>query len=750
MVGGFLILGCLVGVGSLPIAGIAALRARYQRGLARELVTYRLTFPRDLETTQVVEIMKAVTGLLRPWQERTIRRPSVAFELQGDADGVHHDIRLAKRFEQLVMPQVRRVHPGITTERQAQEAGQPGRWDQVRELRLSNSMLPLGITSVESFAAALVTACAQLEPGEGLLLQCVVAPAKPARKPTAASNGAGDRDDVNQARQKLAGPQLQVVVRLAARAADDKRANQLLTRLVTVLQTARKPGVYFRRRCLPVRLVTHFLNTAQLPVLAITGLLSLSEAAALSAFPAGGPQLPGLHLTSSRQLAPVHAIPTVGRVIARSTFPGTDRNIAIGLRERLRHQYIIGQTGTGKSTLMENEVIGDLDDGLGLALFDPNGDTYAHVVDRVPEHRMTDVVILDPTDTELPVSVNLLAGAHDDPVLATSQILDMLHNLYEKFWGPRTNDILRNALLTLTHEPGMTLCEVPLLLTDDGFRRRVVGKLADPIVLEPFWADYNDMTPAERRQAIGPVMNKLRDFLADPMLRNIIGQGQAAGAVRPRLDMAEVLAQDKILLVRLPKGKLGKEKTALLGSLTFRLLWNAAQARIALPEAERRPFMVYADEFQDLLSLAGDFAELAAQGRKYGIGLVVAHQYLAQVPREVQQAVLANTSTKTIFQTSAHDAAALASELKPHINAEDIQNLGNREVMIWAATAEGSLPVTGRTLDLIPSRGTAGAVESASRARYGEPRLTVERRILARHVRGPGGRARVRREHYEL
>jgi len=163
----------LVGVGGLPTAGIATLRARYQRVLARELVTYRLTFPRDLESAQVVEIMKAVTGLLRPWQERTVKRPSVAFEVHGDATGVHHHVRLAKRLEQLVMPQIRRVHPGITTEHHAPRAGEPERWNQVRELRLSNSMFPLGITSVENFAAALVAACAHLESGEALLLQCV-------------------------------------------------------------------------------------------------------------------------------------------------------------------------------------------------------------------------------------------------------------------------------------------------------------------------------------------------------------------------------------------------------------------------------------------------------------------------------------------------------------------------------------------------------------------------------------------------
>lgn len=294
----------------------------------------------------------------------------------------------------------------------------------------------------------------------------------------------------------------------------------------------------------------------------------------------------------------------------------------------------------------------------------------------------------------------------------------------------------------------MTLCEIPLLLTDDGFRRRIVGKLHDLLVLEPFWADYGEMSPAERRQAIGPVMNKLRDFLAQPTIRNIIGQGHAKGGDRPKLDMAEVLAHQKILLVRLDN--LGKEATALIGSVLFTMLWHAVQERGGMPENTRLPVFVYIDELQKVLSLPEEIAEWLSEGRKLGAGLIVAHQYLAQLPHALQQAVLPNTGTKVILQTSAHDAEALAGELKPHIKPHDIQNLRRHEALIAAATTEGTMPpVSGRTYPLMASRGTIGMVREASRERYGEPRAVVEARILARHIHGPGEWVRVRRERPE-
>jgi len=743
----FILLGGLIAFGSLPLVVIVTLRARYQRQLARELVTHRLTFPNDMESAQIAEIMNSLRGLLRPWCERTVKRPSVAFELRGTVAGVHHNVRVPQRLERQVMSQLRRAHPGIRTEVEPGDGeGERAPWSGVRELSLSSVLLPLQFTTPGSFAASLITACTGLQAGEELGIQVVVTPSRPAKQPAANSDDR-TRDDVQRARRKLSEPLLQVVVRIAARAAGRPRTNELIGGVVAVLQTIRAEGVYFRRRLLPPALVRRFFETAQLPLLIVTGVVNLTEAGALAALPVGGLQVPGLYLTASRQLAPHDAIPTVGRVLARSTFPGADRDIALALPDRMRHQYTIGMTGSGKSTLLEMEALGDIEDGHGVVFIDPHGDSFNHLADRVPPHRIGDVAIVDVADTDYPVSLNLLAHAQRSPERITNQVVGILHSLYKEFWGPRTHDILRNSLLTLAPEPGMTLCEVPLLLTDDAFRRRIVGQLHDPLVLEPFWADYGEMSPAERRQAIGPVMNKLRDFLAQPTVRNIIGQGQDEGADRPKLDLADALAHQKILLVRL--GNLGKEATALIGSVLFTMLWHAVQERESLPEDARPPVFVYIDELQKVLSLPDEIAAWLSEGRKLRAGLIVAHQYLAQLPYALQQAVLPNSGTKVILQTSAHDAEALAGELKPHIKPHDIQNLRRHEALIAAATAEGTMPpVSGRTYPLIASRGTIDIVREASRERYADPRAVVEARILARHIRGAEGRGRVRRERY--
>src|SRR5438132_4813344 len=245
--------------------------------------------------------------------------------------------------------------------------------------------------------------------------------------------------------------------------------------------------------------------------------------------------------------------------------------------------------------------------GRGVLVVEPSGDLVNDVLDRVPAHRMDDIVILDPTDEARPVGLNVLAGADTAPELVVDQVVGIFHDLYRSSWGPRTDDILRSAILTLVGVPGMTLAEVPLLLTDADFRRRLVARIDDPIALGPFWAAYEAMSDAERAQAIGPVMNKLRAFLLRRRLRNVLGQSG------PRLDLGRALAEGKILLVPLSKGLLGEEAAALIGSLVVAQVWQAVQERAALPQAERPVTFAYIDEFQDYLRLPLNVADVLAQ-----------------------------------------------------------------------------------------------------------------------------------------
>ena len=355
--------------------------------------------------------------------------------------------------------------------------------------------------------------------------------------------------------------------------------------------------------------------------------------------------------------------------------------------------------------------------GRAVVVVDPKGDLVADVLDRVPRDRVDDVILLDPTDADRPVGLQPAGrGRRGAPELVTDQVVSVFHHLYSAFWGPRTDDILRAALLTLAAEPGMTLVEVPLLLTDEGFRRRMVAAVDDPVALEPFWGWYEAMSPAERAQAIGPVLNKLRTFLLRRRLRNVIGQAEST------FDLEAVLSDRKILLVSLSKGLLGEDAAALLGSAVLAQLWQAVQGRAALPPSARTPVFCYVDEFQDYLNLPTSLADVLAQARAYGFGLTLAHQHLGQLPPLVRTAVLANARSKVVFQTAASDAQALAREFAPHLGAADLQALGPFEAVVAAAAGNRVLPPASM-VTLPPTEPTGYGVRGRelSRLRYGRP-----------------------------
>jgi hypothetical protein len=365
--------------------------------------------------------------------------------------------------------------------------------------------------------------------------------------------------------------------------------------------------------------------------------------------------------------------------------------------------------------------------GRGVVVIEPFSDLINDVLDRVPPRRVRDVVILDATDESRPVGLNLLAATPETAELVADQVAGTFHQLYAASWGPRTDDLLRAALLTLVGVPGMALTKVPLLLADTGFRRRLVGPVHDPI-LQQFWAAFENYSDAERASVIAPLSNKLRAVLLRRRLRNVVGQA------RPRLDLDAALAQRKILLVPLNKALLGEDAAALLGSLLVTRLWQAVQRRSALDPADRPLTCAFIDEFQDYVRLPLGLADVLAQARKFGLALTLAHQHLAQLPPALREAVLANARSRLIFRVSAGDANALARELTPYLTAADLQALDAYEVVATLSTGERiAPPATATTLPPPPVTGQGEAARQRSRERYGVDRDQVEAAIRARH-----------------
>uniref|UniRef100_UPI002607463E type IV secretory system conjugative DNA transfer family protein n=1 Tax=Pseudomonas sp. TaxID=306 RepID=UPI002607463E len=378
----------------------------------------------------------------------------------------------------------------------------------------------------------------------------------------------------------------------------------------------------------------------------------------------------------------------------------------------------LGPTGVGKSTLLLNLITQDMQAGRAVVVIEPKGDLIADVLERIPPERVGDVVLLDPTDTKRPVGLNPLALGGRSPELVADQLLGLFHSLYSAHWGPRTHDIFGASLLTLARLPGMSLAALPLLLTDAGFRRRVVPRVTDPIGLEPFWSGFEAWSEQERATAIAPVMNKLRPLLLRPELRAILGQTSG-------FDLRRVFTERKILLVNLSKGLLGPETSALLGSLVVSQLWQAILGRAAIPPERRHPVFVYVDEFQDYLHLPLDFSDALAQARGLGVGFALAHQYIHQLDPAMRSAVLANAQSRIAFRLPSEDARMISAGSS--LDAEDFVSLGAFQCYAQLV-AQGAIQPWCSLGTLPPSQpfSDPAMIRAASRGSYGADRAAVE------------------------
>jgi hypothetical protein len=736
--------------GGSVIGGLLLARARSAARWRLGLVAYALRFPRGLDAGGVTAFMTALSGLSVPRARRPFIIRAVVLETTATQAGIAHHLLVSRSDADIVLSAMRAALPWVLVTRD--ENYQPFDPTVATELGLSTHRRPLSVDKAGMVSSHILASLQPLGPREQLVVQwsarpvgpqAVVAPAakRPAKQTfidqmwdvlTARDY---NPESVKAARAKQASPLFICSGRVGAVAGSSGQAGLLVSRVLAAFHPASAPGVHLYRRRLSGRQVVRALRERRLPLITYPVTLNAAELGTLVGFPVGEVTLPGLNLGGCRQLAPAADIPSGGRIVASGTFPGAERPLALSVTDSLRHLHVIAPTGAGKSTLMLGLAVQDMAAGRGIVVVDPKGDLVADVLDRVPPNRVSDVCLLDPTDEDRPVGLNLLSGATAAPELVADQVVGIFHQLYASSWGPRTADILRSALLTLAGEPGMTLTEVPLLLTDPAFRRKLVGRVDDPVALGPFWGWFDGLSEGERAAAIGPVMNKLRAFLLSRRLRNVLGQAS------PRLDLGQALADKQILLVPLSKGLLGEEAAALIGSLVLTRIWQAVQRRAGLPASQRPVTFAYIDEFQDYLRLPLDMADALAQARGLGLGLTLAHQHLGQLPTAVRDAVLANARSRVIFQLSASDAHTLARELAPYLTATDLGGLGPYEVVATLSTGgRVAPPATGVTLPPPAPTGQAAAARAASRDRYGIDRQTVERQIQARHEgrRGSG------------
>ena len=401
------------------------------------------------------------------------------------------------------------------------------------------------------------------------------------------------------------------------------------------------------------------------------------------------------------------------------------RRFGIKTDDRRRHMYVIGKTGMGKTTLMENLIVQDIQNGHGCCYIDPHGDTAETLLDFIPSNRINDVVYFNPSDIEYPVGFNILETESDEqkPLIA-SGLMGVFKKIWPDVWSARMEYILMNCVLALLDYPGATLLGINRILVDKEYRTRVVQKIRDPIV-KTFWiAEFAGWSEKYATEAIAPVQNKVGQFLSSSVIRNMVAQ------VKSSVNLRRVMDDGKILVVNLSKGRIGEDNMLLLGGMLITKLQLAAQERQNVAEDERRDFYLYVDEFQNFANES--FASILSEARKFRLNLIVAHQYIEQLDEQVAAAIFGNAGTIITMRVGATDAEKLEPEFAPTFVLEDLLNISKYN-MYLKLMVDGvatppfsalSLPPIAKHMD------SRDKVIAISRERYAEPRALIEEKVL--------------------
>ncbi|MDD3531732.1 MAG: type IV secretion system DNA-binding domain-containing protein [Candidatus Shapirobacteria bacterium] len=464
-------------------------------------------------------------------------------------------------------------------------------------------------------------------------------------------------------------------------------------------------------------------------------ILNSAELATIFHLPNKTVETPNIAWLNAKRAPVPPEVPKSGLYLGKSVHRGEIRSVCLSEDDRRRHVYIIGKTGTGKSELLKQMIVQDIEEGKGVCFIDPH-DTIEKILPRIPAERAEDVIYFDPSDTSRPMGLNLLeAYTEEQKNFVVSSIINLMYKLYDPYKtgiiGPRFEHAIRNAMLTVMTEPGATFVEVVRALTDASYVRELLPKLKDPMVRR-YWTDQIAQTSDfHKSEVLDYIVSKFGRFVTDSMMRNIIGQSQSA------FDFRKVMDEGKILLINLAKGKIGEENSSFLGLVLIPKLLIAAMSRQDIPEDNRRDFYLYVDEFQNFAT--PDFAQILSEARKYHLNLTVANQFIGQMDEEVKNAVFGNVGTLVSFRVGVADASYLQHELQPDFSENDLLNI--ERFNAYVKTIVNNEPVPPFSLDLTKDMAKEKALDNwelakniteLSRLKYAQDRALIEAQVARR------------------
>ncbi|MEU4414340.1 type IV secretory system conjugative DNA transfer family protein [Nocardia salmonicida] len=675
----------------------------------------------------------AAMTLLRHWAAQK-HAPQLILEARATSEGVEYLIGSQLRHARSVRRAVEQLVSGSVVT--PFDTGERNEIVTARRLRLTATDWSLEPADRIATSRSILTALTAVNsPDERLVIQLVLGPRRPPMLPTEANTGSHQSvasrvwsgllpDKRPSARQaaarKLGQHGFAAVIRLGVKAATPDRRKSLILALAAAIATVETPGAH-------LKLAKENAKNLNEPksawsVLTPAQPLSATEVSHLLAWPISDSttdRFPGQPPIHPRPVRPTPTVASGTRIIAQANAPGVSGTVGYDVLDAMRHTWILGPNGVGKSTLLLNLIVQDLDAGRPVVVIEPK-DLVADILSRIPEHRKQDIVLLDPLDTA-PVGINPLA--HSDgrtPEVIADSLFGTIHAIHGDL-GPRSADILRNCLEVLAKREDASLTMLPLLLTNPGFRRSLTQRVIreDPFAAGPFWQWFDSLSPEAVDSKIAPLSNKLRPLLTR-QLRAILAQR------KPRFNVRQVLKENLVLLVPLQKGVIGPEAAQLLGALVLAELWQAIRERAGTPENTREPVMIYIDEVQDYLRLPTDLGDALATARSLRAGFHLAHQYQKQLPPAMLDAFRNNARSRITFQLQAGDAKEMAAG-QSALAAEDFGTLPAHHVYASVMRDNTVQPwASGETMPPPPVTSDPEEIRRLSRERYGQPLDEIE------------------------
>jgi hypothetical protein len=565
------------------------------------------------------------------------------------------------------------------------------------------------------------------------------------KPPEAKSDGQSQTHDLSSLEQSIVDaiddktryPGFEVTIRIIASSNISQRAQSILNNIVASFSLFDSPGKN-GFKFTPASDISQFTTAYILrffPLQKKRNILNAVELATLFHFPDQS-NIPTSQLErqDSKQVDGPRNMPDDGLLLGFNIFRGVKKPIRLSIRDRQRHMYAVGQTGTGKSVFLENLALQDMMSGGGFAFVDPHGDTVENLLAMVPKERTEDVIYFCPFDMDYPMGLNLFEFNNPDQKdFLVQEALNMLQKLYDPqhqgIMGPRYEHIFRNAALAIMADPaGGTFVDIPKLFRDPEFLKQKLQHVKDPSVLE-FW--QKEYPASQRSNEAGEVtswfVSKFGAFLSNEMMRNIIGQTKSA------FDLRDIMDNKKILLVNLSKGRTGELNSKLLGMVFVMKFQAAAMSRSDIPEDERIDFALYVDEFQNFST--DSFATIMSEARKYHLNLIVANQFTTQLTEEIRDAVFGNIGTIVSFRIGQNDVESLSRYFQPTFSGDDLVRVPNHNTIV--RTLIGGVPTQPFSMATLPplgnpNPGLAGALKQLSAAKYGKPKAVVEKTIFER------------------